>query len=68
MYLRAFVFLLLNKTNSKIHDMMDIKTANEIRVVDNFVFKMKLITVELFYTEVFRSSMNNLLKNVDQSF
>ena len=50
MYLRAFVFLLLNKTNSKIHDMMDIKTANEIRVVDNFVFKMKLINQSNYST------------------
>ena len=50
MYLRAFVFLLLNKTNSKIHDMMDIKTANEIRVVDNFDFKMKLINQSNYST------------------
>ena len=50
MYLRAFVFLLLNKTNSKMHDMMDIKTANEIRVVDNFDFKMKLINQSNYST------------------
>ena len=43
-------FLLLNKTNSKIHDMMDIKTANEIRVVDNFDFKMKLINQSNYST------------------